>query len=156
MRRVLAILARMPDPHADRHEIEYILDLYATIIDAREYERLTEVFLPDAILDYSSSGAEPGPLHPVAAWIEKGLSLFARSQHMIVNKQVEPAGDRATSRSLFFNPLVARDGNVMFVGGEYRDEWVRTPAGWRIIERIEETSWTFGLPDLRRAEDTAG
>jgi len=156
MRRVLAILARMPDEHADRHEIEQILDLYATIIDSREYERLTEVFLPDAVLDYSSSGAEPGPLHPVAAWIEKGLSLFARSQHLIVNKQIELAGDRATSRALFFNPLVARDGDVMFVGGEYRDQWLRTPLGWRIIERVEETSWTFGLPELRRSEDSTG
>lgn len=155
MRGLAAILARMSDPHADRHEIEHILDLYATIIDAREYERLTEVFLPDAVLDYSSSGAEPGPLHPVAAWIEKGLGLFARSQHMIVNKQVELAGERATSRSLFFNPLVARDGNVMFVGGEYRDSWLRTPVGWRIIERVEETSWTFGLPEIRKAEQTS-
>jgi hypothetical protein len=156
MARVLAILARMPDEHADRHEIEQILDLYATIIDSREYERLTEVFLPDAVLDYSSSGAEPGPLHPVAAWIEKGLSLFARSQHLIVNKQIELAGDRATSRALFFNPLVARDGDVMFVGGEYRDQWLRTPLGWRIIERVEETSWTFGLPELRRSDDSTG
>jgi len=139
----------MQDAHADRHEIEELLDTYATIIDAREYERLTEIFLPDAILDYSSSGAEPGPVYPVAAWIEKGLSLFARSQHLITNKQVELAGDKATSRALFFNPLVAKDGAVMFVGGEYRDQWLRTPVGWRIIERVQETSWTFGLPELR-------
>jgi SnoaL-like domain len=143
----------MQDAHADRHEIEELLDRYATIIDAREYERLTEIFLQDAILDYSSSGAEPGPLHPVAAWIEKGLSLFAGSQHMIMNKQVELAGDKATSRALFFNPLVAKDGAVMFVGGEYRDQWLRTPVGWRIIERVQETSWTFGLPELRARDE---
>ena len=152
MRGRAAILARMSDPHADRHEIERILDLYATIIDAREFERLTEVFLDDAVLDYSSSGAEPGPLLLVAAWIEKGLSLFARSQHLIVNKAVEPAGDRATSRALFFNPLVARDGSVRFVGGAYNDQWIRTPLGWRIIERVQETTWTFGLPELRTAQ----
>jgi 3-phenylpropionate/cinnamic acid dioxygenase small subunit len=138
----------MQDAHADRHEIEELLDRYATIIDAREYERLTEIFLPDAVLDYSSSGAEPGPLHPVAAWIEKGLSLFASSQHLITNKQVELAGDKATSHALFFNPLVAKDGAVMFVGGAYHDQWLRTPVGWRIIERVQETSWAFGLPEL--------
>jgi 3-phenylpropionate/cinnamic acid dioxygenase small subunit len=143
----------MQDAHADHHEIEDLLDRYATIIDAREYERLPEIFLPDAVLDYSSSGAEPGPLHPVAAWIEKGLSLFARSQHLITNKQVELAGDKATSRALFFNPLVAKDGAVMFVGGEYRDQWLRTPVGWRIIERVQETSWTFGLPELRARDE---
>jgi len=147
----------MQDAHADRHEIEELLDRYATIIDAREYERLTEIFLPDAILDYSSSGAEPGPIHPVAAWIEKGLSLFARSQHLITNKQVELAGDKATSRALFFNPLVAKDGAVMFVGGAYLDQWLRTPVGWRIIERVQETAWTFGLPELRaRGEEDEG
>jgi hypothetical protein len=147
----------MPDAHTDVHEIEELLDRYATIIDAREYERLTEIFLPDAVLDYSSSGAEPGPLHPVAGWIEKGLSLFAGSQHMITNKQVELAGDKATSRALFFNPLVAKDGAVMFVGGEYHDQWLRTPVGWRIIERVQETSWTFGLPELRaRGEEDEG
>ena len=150
MRGRAAILARMSDPHADRHEIERILDVYAAIIDTRQYERLTEVFLDDAILDYSSSGAEPGPLHPVAAWIEKGLSLFAASQHLITNKIVDVSGDRATSRALFFNPLVTRDKGVLFVGGEYRDQWIRTPLGWRIIERVEETTWTFGLPELRK------
>lgn len=138
----------MADEHADRHEIEGLLDLYATIIDAREFERLPEVFLADAVLDYSSSGAEPGPLHTVAAWIEKGLNLFAASQHMIVNKSIELAGDRASSRALFFNPLVNKDGAVMFVGGAYNDRWVRTPLGWRIVERVQETTWTFGLPDL--------
>jgi hypothetical protein len=45
--------------------------------------------------------------------------------------------------------LVARDGAVMFVGGAYRDQWLRTPVGWRIIERVQETAWTFGLPELK-------
>ena len=139
----------MGDAHTDRHEIEELLDRYATIIDAREYERLTEIFLDDAVLDYSSAGAEPGPLHPVAAWIEKGLSLFASSQHMIVNKQIDVAGNKASSRALFFNPLVTHDGSVLFVGGAYVDQWLRTPVGWRIVERVEETAWTFGLPELR-------
>src|SRR2546430_2487263 len=143
----------MADAHTDGHEIEELLDRYATIIEAREDERLTGVFLSDAILDYSSSGAEPGPVHPVAAWIEKGLALFARSQHLITNKQIELAGDKATSRALFFNPLVAKDGAVLFVGGEYRDQWLRTPVGWRIIERVQETSWTFSLPEVRARDE---
>jgi 3-phenylpropionate/cinnamic acid dioxygenase small subunit len=147
----------MSDAHGDKHEIEELLDRYATIIDAREFERLTEIFLADAVLDYSSSGAEPGPLHPVASWIEQGLTLFAKSQHLITNKQVELAGDKATSRALFFNPLLTKDGAVMFVGGAYVDQWLRTPVGWRIIERVQETTWTFGLPDLRaRGEEDEG
>ena len=138
----------MSDEHADRHAIEELLDRYATIIDARQWELLTEIFLPDAVLDYSSSGGEPGPLHSVAGWIEKGLSLFASSQHMITNKEIEVSGDRATSRALFFNPLVTQEGSVLFVGGAYNDKWIRTPVGWRIVDRVQETAWTQGLPDL--------
>jgi len=139
----------MQDAHADRHEIEARLDLYATIIDAREWPRLDEIFLPDAVLDYSASGATPGPFLDVAAWIEKGLSMFARSAHMITNKEIVVHGDEATSRALFFNPLVTSDGTVLFVGGAYNDRWRRTPLGWRIIDRVQETHWTSGLPDLR-------
>jgi hypothetical protein len=135
----------MADEHADRHAIETGLDLYAAIIDAHEYERLEEVFLRDAVLDYSSSGATPGPLEEVAAWIEKGLSLFARTAHMITNKIVTVNGDEAHSRALFFNPLVTEDGKVFFVGGAYVDQWRRTPLGWRIIDRVEEMHWTYGF-----------
>jgi len=74
-----------------------------------------------------------------------------------MNKQVELAGDKAHSHALFFNPLVAGDGSVMFVGGAYDDQWLRTPVGWRIIERVQETAWTFGLPELRaEGDDTDG
>jgi len=137
----------MSDEHADRHAIEAALDQYAAIIDAREYERLEEVFLRDAVLDYSSSGGTPGPLDDVAAWIEKGLSLFARHAHMITNKMVTVNGDEGSSRALFFNPLVTKDGKVYFVGGAYIDQWRRTPVGWRIIDRVEEMHWTFGFPE---------
>jgi len=139
----------MHDEHTDRHEIEGLIDLYATIIDAREWPRLDEIFLHDAVLDYSASGAAPGPLLEVAAWIEKGLSMFARSAHMITNKEITVHGDEAASRALFFNPLVTSDGTVLFVGGAYVDRWRRTPLGWRIIDRVQETHWTSGLPDLR-------
>jgi hypothetical protein len=29
-------------------------------------------------------------------------------------------------------------------GGEYRDEWLRTDAGWRITNRFEQTIWMDG------------
>jgi hypothetical protein len=67
--------------------------------------------------------------------------------HMITNKTVEVNRDEATSRALFFNPLITHEGNVLFVGGAYNDRWRRTPLGWRIIDRVQETLWTFGLPE---------
>jgi hypothetical protein len=136
------------DEHADHHAIEALLDLYATIIDARDWPLLEDIFLTDAVLDYSESGGTPGPFHEVAAWIEKGLSLFARSQHFISNKMINVDGNVATSRALFFNPLVTPEGQVLFVAGAYIDRWLRTPAGWRIIERVQEVHWTQGLPRL--------
>ncbi len=32
----------------------------------------------------------------------------------------------------------------------YVDEYVRTPAGWRIRRRVEEKSWVFNTPDFMK------
>jgi hypothetical protein len=37
--------------------------------------------------------------------------------------------------------------HVFFCGLWYRDRFVRTPAGWRIQERVEERSYIYNLPE---------
>jgi hypothetical protein len=58
-------------------------------------------------------------------------------------------GDVAHARTICHNPMLLRDGNDpdMFVCGLwYRDELVRTEAGWRIRSRVEERSYIKTLP----------
>jgi hypothetical protein len=133
---------------ADRLEIEDVLTRYAWAIDSREFDGLDDVFTPDAFVDYTSAGGIKGKYPEVKAWLASVLPHFPAYQHLVTNKDIRVDGDRATSRSGFYNPMgqSAEDGGMtfFFVGGEYHDELVRTPNGWRIEERVEKTVWMDG------------
>ena len=131
---------------ADRIEIDDLLTRYATLIDARRFEELDQVFTHDAVLDYRSAGGIRGSFPEVREWLAGVLPLFTWTQHLVVNRAVEltPGADAATCRSLFHNPnSMEIDGRpwIFVVGGAYHDRLVRTGAGWRIRHRVEETIW---------------
>jgi 3-phenylpropionate/cinnamic acid dioxygenase small subunit len=140
----------MPDLQAlaDRLDIEAVLTRYAWALDSKQFDELDDVFTPDAHIDYTSSGGEAGAYPDVKAWLAKVLPNFPAYQHLVTNKQITVDGDRATSRAEFYNPMVMakRDGttSIFFVGGEYHDQLVRTPNGWRIADRLEKSIWTDG------------
>ena len=133
---------------ADRLEIEGVLTRYAWAIDSGSFDGLDDVFTPDALVDYTSAGGIKGAYPEVKAWLASVLPHFPAYQHFVTNKDIVVDGDRATSRSAFYNPMgqAAKDGGVslFFVGGEYHDKLVRTDDGWRITERVEKTVWTDG------------
>jgi 3-phenylpropionate/cinnamic acid dioxygenase small subunit len=140
----------MPDLQAlaDRLDIEDLLTRYAWALDSKQFDELDDVFTPDAHIDYTSSGGEAGAYPDVKAWLAKVLPNFPAYQHLVTNKQITIDGDTATSRAEFYNPMVMakRDGTtaIFFVGGEYHDQLVRTPNGWRITDRLEKSIWTDG------------
>lgn len=132
---------------SDRLDIEDVLTRYAWSIDTREFDGLDDVFTPDAFVDYTSAGGIKGQYPEVKAWLAQVLPHFPAYQHLVTNKDIRIDGDTATSRSAFYNPMGQQKGEKLsffFVGGEYHDKLVRTPAGWRINERIEKSVWTDG------------
>ena len=133
---------------ADRLAITDVLTRYAWSLDAKEFDGLDDVFTPDAHIDYSSSGGTKGAFPEVKAWLASVMPHFPAYQHLVTNVDLRVDGDTATSRAEFYNPMVTTkpDGSrgIFFVGGEYHDRLVRTPAGWRIRERIERSVWTDG------------
>jgi 3-phenylpropionate/cinnamic acid dioxygenase small subunit len=135
---------------ADRIEIDDLLTRYATAVDTRDWDLYQTVFTPDALIDYTSSGGIRGTLAEVTEWLSDALSGFSMSQHLVTNRDIRVAGDTATSRSYFYNPMgrTKRDGTLalMFVGGYYRDQLRRTGDGWRIAERIQDTAWFSSSP----------
>jgi 3-phenylpropionate/cinnamic acid dioxygenase small subunit len=132
----------------DRLEIEEVLTRYAWALDSKSFDGLDDVFTSDAHIDYTSSGGVAGAFPEVKAWLARVLPHFPAYQHLVTNQQITVDGDRATSRAEFYNPMVTAkpDGSrgIFFVGGEYHDQLVRTPQGWRISERIERSVWTDG------------
>ncbi len=144
----------MPDPVltdrelADRLLIQDLLTRYTVAIDEKDWKLLDSVFSPDADVDYTGSGGVRGKYPEVKAWLQRALSHFAMTQHLISNSVVRLAGDRATARTMFYNPMgAAKPGgglHLFFIGGYYNDELRRTSSGWRIQVRVEEQSWMDG------------
>jgi hypothetical protein len=141
----------------DRRAIDDLLTRYANVLDGRRWNDLGTVFTPDATLDYRSAGGIRGSLAEVGEWLSTVLPFFTWTQHLVLNRAVSlgPGADTATAHSDFSNPNGAVvDGKpwLFVVGGAYHDQLVRTPAGWRIAHRVEETLWWDnpmpGLPAL--------
>jgi len=131
---------------ADRIAIGDLLTRYATLLDARRFDELDQVFTLDAVLDYRSAGGVRGAFPEVRDWLASVLPAFTWTQHLVVNHAVDlaPGADEGTCRSLFYNPnSMEIEGKpwLFVVGGAYHDRLMRTDVGWRISHRVEETVW---------------
>jgi hypothetical protein len=121
------------DP-ADYVEIVNMMGKYANIIDFAEWHRLDEIFSDDCVLDLSHVGYPS--IHGIAA-LRKEFPVSSGTArkfhiHSIFNIVIENIiSDRATVRSR--TASVARDHTVD--AGQYLDELVRGPHGWRIARR---------------------
>jgi len=139
---------------SDRVEIQALFTRYCTAIDSKQYNVLDTVFTPDAFIDYTSAGGISGGPPEIKAWLEKAVGQFPMTQHYVTNFSITVDGDSAKSRCMFYNPMglplpEGQEGlELLFFGGYYNDKLIRTPEGWRISERIEESTWMYGqLPE---------
>ena len=136
----------------DRLEIHELMNRYARMVDEREWERMDQVFAPDATIDYRSTGGMAGPYRETLAWLDRALEPWPLNLHFITNLSVELAGDRASSRCYFHAPMgrVEADGSELVItnAGFYDDTLVRGAEGWRISARhCEQTIMIGSLPD---------
>ena len=130
----------------DRVEIADLLTTYARAVDTRDWALYKQVFTPSARIDYTSAGGIAGDLDTVAAWLDETLAGFTMTQHLISNVEVEFDDDHARVRAMFFNPMRTKDGTQFSCGGWYNHDLVRTEAGWRSQQLIEDAAWFDGLP----------
>ena len=138
-----------PQELADRAEISDVIVRYGWAIDTKDWELLDTCFTADAEVDYSSNpGGKKGPYKQIRSWLEKMISAFPITQHLMSNIDAKLDGDRATCRTMVTNPQGAatKEGGLhfFFVGARYDDQLVRTADGWRIKLRVETTLWFEG------------
>ncbi|HEY0913312.1 MAG TPA: nuclear transport factor 2 family protein [Solimonas sp.] len=135
----------------DRMALEALAIEYANAIDARQWDRLDQVFLPDARIDYSATGGIDAPYPQIKPWLAKSLSFFRSYMHLMGNFHFEISGDQATGRVACYNPMVIR--NLLGIGTRtvifgiwYQDRYVRGAQGWRIASRRQELCYTLNMP----------
>lgn len=114
----------------DRLEIGGRLSLYGLLIDDRDWAGLSRIFTPDAVFDVSDIGFPPAS--GLAAIVHMMESVQHPRAHLITNAVIADYGvDWARTRCR----LLAVEDDLSVHVGQYRDEFTRTPQGWRIWHR---------------------
>lgn len=131
----------------DREAVRELLTRYALALDDKDWKKLASCFLPDATAFY---GADLGLQDGYAA-IENtcrtALAPLDSSHHLIGSIHVEVEGDTAKARCYLHaqhTKAGVPGGDNFTIGGEYRDEIVRTPNGWKIKKRELRMLWQDG------------
>lgn len=139
-------------------EIQQLLATYVYAIDAKDYDALDAVFVPGATVDYRAAGGAAGHWPTMKTWLKAALAPFPLTQHLIGLPLIRLDGDRASARTMLFNPMrFARPAGdqLFFVGCTYVDDLVRTRDGWRIAKRVEQDFWAKDPPAALIPEPTA-
>jgi len=133
----------------DRAEVIDTVNRYATALDSRDWALLDEVFTPDAVGDFGAgvlNGREA-----LRDLMKRMLGGSGPSQHLLGNHRVELDGDRARcvcqvrAFSAGTGSAASRHYELL---GEYRDQLVRTPDGWRIARREMTVRHEIGTRDV--------
>ncbi len=143
---------------SDRLEIQQLMIDYSSAIDGKSFDILDRVFTPDAYIDYRAMGGVDGKYPFIKDWLKQAMQNFPTYQHMVGNMAITITGDTGTGRTICFNPMVMPTGGgktqVMLLGLWYIDKYVRTPAGWRISERVEEKCFDYNVPTGLKVSET--
>lgn len=135
---------------SDRVEINDLLSRYAHAIDESDWDALDRVFTPDAVIDYTDLGGAKGTLAQTKQYLAEAMPNFTTFQHLSATSKVDLDGDKASAKTILFNPMVMQhegERRVFFIGLWYVDQLVRTPDGWRIAHRREQKCWDYNAPD---------
>jgi hypothetical protein len=77
------------DEIADRLGIEQVIARYVHALDARDYDALDDVFLPDTCFDLTEGGGIAGSWTEVKRYYQDNLEAFADYQHVFSNVLLE-------------------------------------------------------------------
>ena len=135
----------------DKQAIRDLQSEYSFAIDAGEYDRLDDVFTPDAVADYGRAGFVEG-VAAIKDTCRGALDPLDAAQHLNSNHIAHIDGDTATASCYLHVHQHRTDtpgGDHLEMGGRYDDELVRTDDGWRIARRKLTILWSNGNPDVR-------
>jgi|TARA_B100001094_G_scaffold281634_1_gene293188 hypothetical protein len=131
---------------SDRLELEKLVTDYATAVDTRNFTEFNNLFIADAIIDYTAVGGISGNLKEIIVYLETALDFFPNYQHFISNISLTITGNNATGKVMCFNPMQTKENQVFFLGIWYHDTYINIDDRWFISSRIEESSWSHNVP----------
>ena len=140
-----------PEELSDLQDIRDLTLDYANAIDQKSFDDLDDIFTADAHIDYTAMGGPAGKYPEIKQFLAETLPLFPNYQHFNSNCRIHLDGDEASARIYCFNPMVfpeslGGNGEAGLMGLWYLDKYRRVNGRWRIVERVEEASWSYNTP----------
>jgi 3-phenylpropionate/cinnamic acid dioxygenase small subunit len=137
----------------DKHAIEQVYIRYCEIVDNKTFDDMHEVFTEDTVGDYSHS-LGPGVISPNRAALIASMhqnlgegSNCGPTHHNVLNFQIQVTGDTAKAKVHYYavhRGLKRFEGALYSMWGQYNDDLVRTPQGWRVKYRVYQAFLTEG------------
>lgn len=124
-------------PIEDRLAITDLVTEYAWLLDHRRWHDVAELCTEDAVLIIR--GREIRGRRGLASWAEhRAVNQARRTQHQMTLLRLEAAGPdlvTGTAALVLHVAKAGHGGTYVDLVGEYRDEYVRSPGGWRFQRR---------------------
>lgn len=115
----------------DHIEIHQVLADYGHVVDDHDWDRADQVFTDDVVFDQGPGGTVLNGISEITATF-KGRNMYA---HVTTNTTLREESDGTVSAHSKFIGFPNEDPPVT---GDYYDQMVRTPAGWRLQHRRAE------------------
>jgi 3-phenylpropionate/cinnamic acid dioxygenase small subunit len=142
---------------SEKDAIEQVYVRYCEIVDAKDFDRMDEVFTANCTGDYTQA-LGPGVISPNRASLIASMhanlgpqSNCGATHHNVLNFRIAADGDRATGKVNYYAVHRGRgrlEGALYSMWGVYTDELIRTDAGWRVAKRVYTVALTEGSPDV--------
>jgi ketosteroid isomerase-like protein len=121
----------------DRIAIESLVYEYAWLLDHRRWQNVADLCTDDAVL--LIRGREIVGKPGLAEWAEyRAAKKSRKTQHQMTILRLEQAGldeIKGTAALVLHVAKSGGGGSYIDLVGEYEDEYVRTPDGWRFRRR---------------------
>lgn len=141
----------------DELEIRRVITDYASLIDAREYDRLHSVFAPDIVVDYHNGRTQVLGAASVVDYIVENTRHLAWQHHNVSPYGIDVSGDRATAQVYLLSHQVLTDspGEVLMMAATYDLELAKGEQGWQILHMIHAIKVANYLPITTTPADGA-
>ncbi len=115
------------------HDISFVIHEYARLVDLNRVDEQVLCFAEDGIADYF--GSDIVGREAIRELIKPAVNKWDAMTTAISNIQIE-VSDATSASSVCYTHIWERndDGDVI-VRGQYHDQWVKTPDGWKIQKR---------------------
>ena len=139
----------------DRERIRALCSAYAFAVDARDFERLRELWLPDARLAIYAGDPAPDALRFEARGQEaivralRGIERYPVTSHQLGGQEVWLEGERARAQTrCLASHLYLEDGvrQRLDMAIRYLDRLARVGDEWRFVERALAVDWESEAP----------